>query len=187
MLELLQNLDWTILHWIQNTFSCGFLDFIMPKLTVIGNHGEIWIIITIILLCTKKYRKFGILLAVGLILCLLIGNIILKPLVARPRPCWLDPNVTLLIPNPSDFSFPSGHTLSSVVSATILTLTNRKFGFWAIPLAILLAFSRLYLYVHFPSDILAAAILGIIIGCLTFFIGKKVISHYEETKNVSEI
>lgn len=79
----------------------------------------------------------------------------------------------LLIANPTDYSFPSGHTLSSVIGAAVLTKTNRKFGLAAIPLAALIAFSRLYLYVHFPTDILAAAVLGVGIGLVTCTIGDK--------------
>ena len=100
----------------------------------------------------------------GLAVGVLVGNVFLKNFVARPRPCWLDSSVRLLIANPTDYSFPSGHTLSSVIGATILTKTNRRFGYAAIPLAALIAFSRLYLYVHFPSDVLAAAVLGVVIG-----------------------
>ena len=81
----------------------------------------------------------------------------------------------MLIANPTDYSFPSGHTLSSVIGATILTKTNRHFGYAAIPLAVLIAFSRLYLYVHFPSDILGAAVLGVVIGVLTFRCGGTVL------------
>ena len=80
----------------------------------------------------------------------------------------------LLIANPTDYSFPSGHTLSSVIGATVLTKANRKFGLAAIPLAALIAFSRLYLYVHFPTDILGAAVLGVGIGLVTCTIGDRV-------------
>ena len=91
----------------------------------------------------------------------------------RPRPCWLDSSVWLLIADPTDYSFPSGHTLSSVIGATILTKTDRRFGYAAIPLAALIAFSRLYLYVHFPSDVLAAAVLGVMIGELAFYADRR--------------
>ena len=90
-----------------------------------------------------------------------------------PRPCWLDPETPLLIAVPKDFSFPSGHTLSSAIGATVLTGTDWRFGWAAIPLAVLMAFSRLYLYVHFPSDVLAGAVLGVGIGLLAFSGGKK--------------
>ena len=131
------SMDWSILHWIRDVLTCPFLDFLMPKLTLLSNGG-----------------------AVGV----LVGNVCLKNLIARPRSCWLDSSVRLLTADPTDYSFPSGHTLSSGIGATILTKTDRRFGYAAIPLTALIAFSRLYLYVHFPSDVLAAAVLGVMIG-----------------------
>ena len=179
MLAILQNFDWSILHWIHSTLSCGVLDFLMPKITLLGKGGAIWILTAFVLLYTKKYRKCGALLLVGLALGVLAGNVVLKPLIARARPCWLDTSVQLLVASPADYSFPSGHTLSSVIAATILTLTNRKFGFAAILLAALIAFSRLYLYVHFPSDVLGGAILGVLIGYFTFIAGGRFFERVE--------
>ena len=138
-------LDWGILHWIQNNISCPFLDAVVPKLTMLGNAGIIWILAGVLLLCTKKYRRQGALVLMGLLVGLLVGNVALKHLVARSRPCWLDPSVQLLIATPTDYSFPSGHTLSSTIAATILTKTDRRFGYAAISLAVLIALSRLYL------------------------------------------
>lgn len=85
-------LDWGILHWIQNNISCPFLDAVVPKLTMLGNAGIIWILAGVLLLCTKKYRRQGALVLVGLLAGLLVGNVALKHLVARSRPCWLDPS-----------------------------------------------------------------------------------------------
>lgn len=167
------NLDWTILHWIQNMLVCPAMDFLMPKVTALGNGGAVWIFAAIVLLASKKYRKFGVFLLAGLAIGVLTGNLMLKPLIARPRPCWLDESVTLLISNPTDYSFPSGHTLSSVIGATVLTKANRKFGLISIPLASLIAFSRLYLYVHFPTDILGAAVLGIAISLPICAVGER--------------
>ena len=168
-------LDWGILHWIQNNITCPFLDAVVPKLTMLGNAGIIWILAGVLLLCTKKYRRQGALVLMGLLAGLLVGNVALKHLVARSRPCWLDPSVQLLIATPTDYSFPSGHTLSSTIAATILTKTDRRFGYVAIPLAVLIALSRLYLYVHFPSDVFSAALLGLLIGELTFRYGGKLL------------
>ncbi len=179
MIAILQNLDWSILHWIHSALSCGVLDFLMPKITLLGSGGAIWILTAVVLLCTKKYRKCGALLIVGLAFGVLVGNVVLKPLIARARPCWLDTSVQLLVTSPADYSFPSGHTLSSVIAATILTLTNRKFGFAAILLAALIAFSRLYLYVHFPSDVLGGALLGVLIGCFTVVAGRRFFERLE--------
>lgn len=173
-MNLLQSFDWVILNWIHNNLQCGFLDFLMPKITVLGDMGAVWIVAAIVLLFTKKYRKQGVLLLGSLVLCVLIGNLCLKPLIARARPCWLKNGILLLISNPTDFSFPSGHTLASVAGATGLFLTNRKFGWFAIPLATVIAFSRLYLYVHFPTDVFASICFGILIAVFTFTVGGKV-------------
>lgn len=169
------NLDWTILHALRDLTTCPFLDFLLPRLTLLGNGGAIWLAAGCGLLCTKKYRRQGILLLAGLLLGALVGNVVLKHLVARPRPCWLDPSVPLLIPVPQDYSFPSGHTMSSAIGAVLLTRTDRRFGWLAIPLAVLIAFSRMYLYVHFPSDVLGGALIGVCIGVGALVAGNKLL------------
>ena len=173
MIERLLALDTAALDAIQG-MRCAFLDAVMPFISKLGDGGAIWIALTLVLMLFRKTRRTGYMLALSLVLGLLIGNLTLKPLIARPRPCWLDSSVQLLIANPTDYSFPSGHTLSSVIGATVLTKANRKFGLAAIPLAALIAFSRLYLYVHFPTDILGAAVLGVGIGLVTCTIGDRV-------------
>ena len=180
MVEFITNMDWAILYWMRATFTCPALDYIMPKITSLGDKGFIWILTAFVLLCTKENRKYAITLIAGLLAGVLFGNVFLKNLIERSRPNWIDQTITLLIANPTDFSFPSGHTLSSAIAATILTMSNKKFGYIAIPLACLIAFSRLYLFVHFPSDVLAAALIGSLIGALVF-IGIKRIS-----KNIKE-
>ena len=179
------SIDWSILHWIQNSLTCPTLDVLMPKITLLGNGGMIWLLASGVLICTKKYRKQGIVLLLGLAIGALVGNVFLKNLIARPRPCWLDGSVQLLIANPTDYSFPSGHTLSSVIGATVLTKTDRRFGCIAIPLAALIAFSRLYLYVHFPSDVVAAVVLGAVIGEVSVRVGIPIVNwtaHMREEK-----
>ena len=163
MPDWLQTIDWTALHWIRDTLHCGFLDLLMPGITALGNGGMIWLIAAAALSVSKKYRKYGIVLLAALAAGALVGNVCLKHLIARARPCWLE-SAPLLIAGPTDFSFPSSHTLSSVIGACVLTAADRRFAFAAIPAAVLIAFSRLYLYVHFPSDVLAAALIGILIG-----------------------
>ncbi len=164
MTEAITRLDFSVLYWIQDHLRCGFLDFLMPKITFLGNAGLIWLLAAAILILTPKYRRVGIFLLAGLAAGVLVGNVAMKHLFARPRPCWLDPSIRLLVSVPTDFSFPSGHTLASVTSATILTRADRRFGAVAIPLAALIAFSRLYLFVHFPTDVLASVVLGVLIG-----------------------
>lgn len=173
MFAWIQETDWGILHWIRDTLQCGILNFLMPKLTALGNGGVVWLVAAGAMAISKKYRRYGIAMLAALAAGVLIGNVCLKNLVARPRPCWLE-SVPLLIANPTDYSFPSGHTLSSVIGAAVLTKANRKFGFAAVPLAALIAFSRLYLYVHFPSDVLASIILGTAIGITVVSVAKAI-------------
>lgn len=163
MLDWIQNIDWSVLHWIRDTLQCGALDVLMPIITMLGNGGCVWLLAAIAMLISKKYRRYGLAMLAGLAAGVLIGNLGMKNIFARPRPCWLE-TVTLLIASPTDYSFPSGHTLASVIGAYVVTAANRKFGIIAIPLAALVAFSRLYLYVHFPSDVLASVVLGVVIA-----------------------
>ncbi len=165
------SLDWTLLYWLQSHITCPVLDFLMPKLTLLGSGGAIWLLAAGSMLCTKKYRRQGVILLAALGACVLVGNIALKNLIARPRPCWLDDSVRMLIAVPADYSFPSGHTIASAAGATVLTKTNRRFGWAAIPLAAVIAFSRLYLFVHFPSDVLAGGLLGAAIGEVVYAVG----------------
>lgn len=94
------NLDWIILHGLRVLTTCPLLDFWMPRITALGNSGIVWVVAAIVLLCTKKYRRYGVMLLVGLAAALLLGNLALKNLFARPRPCWLDESVPLLIAAP---------------------------------------------------------------------------------------
>ena len=118
----------------------------------------------------------------GLLLSLLVGNGILKPLVGRLRPFEIREGIELIIKAPGGYSFPSGHTVSSVVGATVLTRANKKFGYVAIPLAVLIAFSRMYLFVHFPTDILAGAVLGFAIGFAVVSVGNRLINKIKLSK-----
>ena len=167
------NPDQTLLYWIHDNLSCGLLDLLMPKLTMLGNGGAIWLLAAGGMLCTRKYRRQGLILLAALTAGVLVGNVCLKNLIARPRPCWLDNSVRLLVSSPTDYSFPSGHTLSSAIGAAVLTKTDRRLGWAAIPIAAVIAFSRLYLFVHYPTDILAGAVLGAAIGLAAYRIGTR--------------
>lgn len=167
--------DWAILLWIQEYMRTAWLDVFVPFYSSLGNGGMLWIAMAVVLLFSKRYRYVGVAMLCGLALGWLVGNSLLKPLIARPRPCWLDPSMALLISTPQDYSFPSGHTLSSTIAATVLWQSgNRLLGGGGVALAVLMALSRLYLYVHFPSDILAGVVLGILIGVVvSYFCYKK--------------
>ncbi len=176
-------MDWSILYWIQENLRSGLMDHLMLFVTTIGGYGVVWILSGFILLFTKKYRFWGLVLLAALAAGVLIGNGFLKHFVARPRPCWLDPAVQLLISVPRDYSFPSGHTLASVIGATVLTAANGSWGRIAIPLAMLVSFSRLYLFVHFPTDILGAIVLGLLISFVTI---RLCVTHREFTERTAE-
>ena len=154
------NFEFAILDFIA-TLHTDFGDWFLPLVSSFGNAGIGWILLSAILLCFPRYRKAGLTMALALIFCLLIGNVTLKPLVARMRPYSYFPDITLLIPPLDDFSFPSGHTFASFAAATALFLHHRKAGAAAFILAVTIAFSRLYLYVHFPSDVLVGCAVGL--------------------------
>lgn len=166
-MEYFLTYDNIILDFIQK-FHFPFLDKIMPIITCLGNFGFIWIVITVFTLISKRFRKLGFTLALTLILCTLIGNLWLKPFVARVRPFEANHFTELLITAPKDFSFPSGHTMASFACTTVLMYFDKKAGIPALITAVLISFSRLYLYVHYPSDILGGIVIGVVIGIFTY-------------------
>ena len=130
-------------------------------------------LLALILLLFPKTRKAGATLALALLLCLLSGNLLLKPLVGRIRPYEANEFVGLLVPPLGDFSFPSGHTFSCVATAFVVYHYFKKAGIFAWAAAALMAFSRLYLYVHYPSDVLGGLLLGLAAG----FVACRLLDH----------
>lgn len=159
-----------ILHMIQG-WHRDWLSDIMIFFSTIGNGGICWIAVCLVLLLVPRTRKCGIVMAVSMLLTMIVGNEIIKKVVARPRPCAVDRGVTLLIPFPSQYSFPSGHTSNSFSAAVSIFLFYRKPGIIALVVAGIIAFSRMYLFVHYPTDILGGILLGtldaiLVFGCL---------------------
>ena len=156
--------DLPILDWIQATLQSGFMDQFMPFITKFGDHGTFWMIISALLLVFPKTRKTGLGMAIAMVIGLLACNVTLKPLVGRIRPYDLQAElgitIQLLGERMHDFSFPSGHTIASFEAAVVLLKNSKKMGIPAMILAVLIAFSRLYLYVHYPTDVIASVILG---------------------------
>ena len=167
MLEIISNLDINILNFIRDNLSNPVMDKIMIFITTLGDKGILWIIIGIILLSMKKYRKVGFILLIALLVNALIGEGILKNIVQRPRAFITYPDISIIINPPTSFSFPSGHTASSFAAAVVLGHYFKKWSFLFYFLATLIAFSRLYLFVHYPSDIIVGIALGTICGLLT--------------------
>ena len=170
--------DLPILDWIQANMANPFLDMIMPWITILGDAGIFWMSVAGVLAITKKYRKIGFGMAIAMALGLLVCNVTLKPLVARIRPYdfqeALGVTINLLIDKQHDFSFPSGHTIASFEACTVILLGSRKLGIPATLLAILIAFSRLYLYVHYPTDVIVSVILGTIFGIIGYLVTHKI-------------
>ncbi len=139
---------------------------VMAVLSNLGNAGIFWIILAIILLFSSKTRRAGAEIIISLVLSLIIGNLILKNVVNRDRPYEVYSALVPLISKPVDASFPSGHTMSGFAAAASLFLNNRRAGIPALILAGLIAFSRMYNLVHFPTDVIAGAVIGVAIAVL---------------------
>ncbi len=159
------NFEFSILDFIQNLHS-SFGDFVMPLISESGSGGIIWIVFAGILWIFPKYRKYAIIMLIALTLDVVICNLTLKPLIARTRPFDVNP-VKLLVKAPTDYSFPSGHTAAAFSAAFSLLFGKNKLWIPSMILASLIAFSRLYLYVHYPSDVFAGILLGLIIGMIS--------------------
>ena len=178
--------DLPILDWIADHLWCPFLDAVMPVITLLGDGGILWILLALALLCIPKTRRTGAAMGIALLMGLIVCNLALKPLVGRMRPFdyqLLQGHVIpLLIEAPRDFSFPSGHTIASFEAATVLLLCHRKWGICAAVLAVLIAFSRLYLYVHYPTDVIVSVVLGIGIAYFAIILTTKGWALYEMNK-----
>lgn len=172
-MDFIQNSDISILNFIQQHMTNSFCDKVIPFISSLGNLGLIWIVISIVLLISKKYRKVGMLSIGALVLTALMGEGLLKNIIQRGRPFTVVEGIKLLVKAPKSFSFPSGHTASSFAAATVIGKEIKKFKIPVYILAFIIAFSRLYLYVHYPSDVLVGALLGIICANIVLYIYKK--------------
>lgn len=172
--------DWelSLLHWFQSIHG-PVLDVIMKSVTFLGNIGIFWIILALVFLFIPRYRQCGVSMAFALILSLIFTNVLIKNIVARPRPFAVDPSLLncFLLKKPTDWSFPSGHSSASFAASVAYFCNNgrKKSGAALIALAALISVSRLYLSVHFPTDVIAGIVLGIIYGISGAFITRKTI------------
>lgn len=169
----MQKLELSMLNWIQTHLQNGFLDAVLPPITHTCDHGEVWIILAIVLLCWRKKRRSGLAVSGALVLDAVSCNLILKPLFGRIRPFLVQTDVNLLIDPPLDAAFPSGHTAASF--AAVAALFFMKDPLWkpALCVAVVIAFSRLYLFVHWPSDVLGGVLLGVAVGWLGAYLVKR--------------
>lgn len=187
MLAAFQNLlnslavsfDLPILDWIQTNLQSPLMDKIMPIITLFGEGGIFWIAWAVLLILFPKTRKIGLGMGFALIMGLIVCNATLKPLVARIRPYDFQLNefgkvIPLLIEAQHDFSFPSGHTIASFEASVVLLKNSKKMGIPAIIIAVLVTFSRMYLYVHYPTDVLVSIVLGTLFAFIGNWLAGKV-------------
>jgi len=155
------------LHWIQKIHN-PLLDKIMPKITQLGYHCWFWVVLIVVLLILPFNRKMGLQAAISLLLTYLFCKHILKPEIMRCRPCWLEPDIPMLIKSPKDYSFPSGHSNAAFAVAVAIFSRSKRLGIPVLILASLIAFSRMYLFVHWPTDIIGGIVTGTIGAVISY-------------------
>ena len=175
---LATRIDLPILDWIQANLKSDLMDQVMPIITLFGDGGVFWMALAALLLFFPKTRKTGLGMFFAMAMGLLVCNVTLKPLIARIRPYDMKAEMGITIPLLTkanhDFSFPSGHTIASFEAATVLMKSSKKAGIPALILAIAISFSRLYLYVHYPSDVIFSVFAGILFGILGYYLAQKI-------------
>lgn len=190
-MQSILDFDFAVFRWVETCLWCPALDTLMTWITRLGDGGIVWIVLAALLLFSKKTRKYGIIAMLGLLFSLILNDNILKPLFARPRPFDLDAWKGLfvypgLIEKPHGFSFPSGHTSSSFAAAVALVFSGKKRLYIpALVLAALVAFSRIYVHVHYCTDVLAGVVSGIACALLAAALFKGIerfLRHRNESK-----
>jgi undecaprenyl-diphosphatase len=171
MFEFFLETELIILNFLQ-LLRCSFFDSLFVFITHLGDKGMLWILMGLCLCLTPKYKRAGFCVLLALLINFVICNITLKPLIARTRPYEYVEGIKLLINRPKDFSFPSGHSSSSFAAAFSVWFYNKKWGRMSLVIASFIAFSRLYLHVHFPTDV----VFGIMIGIFSSFTARYLIS-----------
>lgn len=174
--------DLGILDFIQAHLRSDAADSFFAFITGLGDHGIVWIVFAVVLLLIPKTRKLGWIVVLALLLEVVLTDCIIKPLVARPRPFTVQTDVSLLVSPPTSFSFPSGHTGSAFAVVSALLFAKNKLWIPTSVLATLIAFSRLYLYVHYPSDVLV----GLAIGFLCGWIANRILTRHQNARNARD-
>ena len=165
-LEAVTTWDASVITAIYENVHSAFLTMFFRIVTLLGEGGIFWIAVAVILLFFKKTRRIGICIGASLLIGVIVGNGIIKNVVARPRPYDAIEGIESVVSHLSDYSFPSGHSLCCFEAATALAMNRTK---WAIPAyvgAVLVAVSRLFLFVHYPTDVICGALLGVLFGVL---------------------
>ncbi len=166
LLDIIQAFDFDILLEISKNMRGGLSDNAWSFISLLGDHGVLWISLAVILLIFRKTRRAGGAILIALLFAFLLGNVLIKNLVMRPRPYVTYPELTALLDPGDKWSFPSAHAFTAFASATALSVFHKKSSLLAFIIAGLIAFSRLYACVHYPTDVLAGALLGILCGLI---------------------
>lgn len=174
-MEALLQLDGNILLWIQEYVRHDFMNGFWTFITHLGDAGWFWIVLSLVLCIFPRTRRIGVMSLFSLALCALVTNVCLKNLIARPRPYTQIPGLEILIDPQKDWSFPSGHTTASFAAACSYMRGSPKkiYGVPAIVLALLIAFSRLYVGVHYPSDVLGGLIIGVTGSWIVYYLYRR--------------
>lgn len=188
-MDLITKIDFQILDFIQKNLRCEFLDKILPIITKLADHGTVPIIIAVVLLIITRTRKIGLSMGIAFIFGGVIGNLFLKNVIGRIRPYDVT-GTEILIKRLSDYSFPSGHTLIAFETAVVLLVLlkgrAKPIAIGATVVATIIAFSRLYLYVHYPTDVLAGVVLGTIFGIVGAKLGAYLASKFKNINLTGE-
>ena len=173
LLQSIESWDVSVLYWIQENLRFAALTPVMKCITSLGNAGIFWIILSLILLIPKRTRKAGLVSLISMAICFLIVHVGLKSAVARIRPYDAYPQLKRLIAPQKDFSFPSGHTVNAFASSLILVrMLPKKAGIPLVILAAVIAYSRLYVGVHYPSDVIAGFLIALIVSWIVWTVYK---------------
>lgn len=177
MMQSLTNMDVQLLFWIQQNVRSDAATAFLEFFTDLGNMGALWIGLAVALFLYKKTRLTGSHAMLAVAVNVVLTNGLLKYLVARPRPFLLHSEINPLIALPTGFSFPSGHTSCSFAVAFVLyALLPKRYGIPALVTAVLVGFSRLYLGVHYPTDVLAGVLVGFVAAKFSIWFMKKMIA-----------
>lgn len=167
-------LDGNILLWIQTALRQEWMNSFWLFVTRLGDRGIVWLLTILILCCFKKTRKTAVYAFISLAVAFLLGEGLLKHLIARPRPFEMISDLVVLGAKPGSYSCPSGHTMSSFATAWIYYLgLDKRIGIPAMILAVLIGISRLYIGVHYPTDVLLGFILATVVSYVVFRIMKR--------------
>ncbi len=181
-------IDLKILDLIQDNLKCEFFDKILPLITKLCDHGIVPIIAAVVLLIFTRTRKIGLSMGIAFVCGAVIGNLFLKNVAARIRPYDLM-GTEIMIKRLSDYSFPSGHTLIAFETAVVLLILlkgrAKAIAIGTTVVAAVIAFSRLYLYVHYPTDVLAGIILGTLFGIIGARLGSYVVNKFKRNADVN--